>query len=88
MTNTTINAYKLMFDSPEDIDLWSAGVSEQRMSGALIGPTFACIIAKQFENLRSDLENFLTSIFTTSLLTPPWDSFVKPALTLSLGNKN
>lgn len=37
---------------PDDIDLWSGGVSEVRLPGSIIGPTFACIIARQFSNIR------------------------------------
>ena len=41
-----------VYRHPDDIDLWSAGVSERVMEGAMIGPTFACIIANQFSLLR------------------------------------
>ena len=52
MSNNTVAAYAAVYDSPEDIDLWSAGISEKPLPGSLIGPTFACIIGKQFANFR------------------------------------
>ncbi|XP_054720613.1 LOW QUALITY PROTEIN: chorion peroxidase-like [Uloborus diversus] len=52
MSNGTAFKFSQLYKHPDDIDLWSAGVSEKAMSGALVGPTFACIIAHQFRMLR------------------------------------
>lgn len=37
---------------PQDIDLWSGGVSEKSLPGSMLGPTFACIIATQMSYVR------------------------------------
>lgn len=38
--------------SVDDIDLYTGGLSELHTSGAIVGPVFRCIIAKQFYNIR------------------------------------
>ena len=46
---------QLTFDlsrHPDDIDLFSGGISEKIPMGAATGPTFACIIATQFKNIK------------------------------------
>jgi len=53
MRNATTSMYPQIYESPEDIDLWSGGLSELPEAGALVGPTFACIIGNQFSNLRA-----------------------------------
>ncbi|CAL8144204.1 unnamed protein product [Orchesella dallaii] len=52
MNNITVKRYSQIYVHPGDIDLWSGGVSERPLPGAMVGPTFACIIASQFSNTR------------------------------------
>ncbi|XP_022249462.1 peroxidase-like isoform X2 [Limulus polyphemus] len=52
LNNKTALRYSQLYKHPDDIDLWSGGVTERRLPGAMIGPTFACIIARQFANSK------------------------------------
>lgn len=52
LTNRTAFHYSRLYKHVDDIDLWSGGSSERKLPGAAIGPTFACIIARQFSNTR------------------------------------
>lgn len=52
MNNMTAFHYSMLYKHVDDIDLWSGGISERRMPGSQIGPTFACIIARQFANIK------------------------------------
>ncbi|XP_037912558.1 peroxidase [Hermetia illucens] len=52
MPNETIRRYQSIFKHPNDIDLWSGGVSEKPLPGSMLGPTFACVIATQMSYSR------------------------------------
>ncbi|WP_448207301.1 peroxidase family protein [Azospirillum sp. sgz302134] len=48
----TAAALKDAFGIVDSVDLWTGGISENHVSGGVVGPTFAAIIADQFEALR------------------------------------
>lgn len=41
-----------IYSHPDDIDVFTGGLSERIMQGGLVGPTFSCIIARQFRNYK------------------------------------
>lgn len=41
-----------IYNSIDDVDLFIGGVSERQVEGALLGPTFLCLIGDQFARLR------------------------------------
>ncbi|MFH4978018.1 hypothetical protein AB6A40_004727 [Gnathostoma spinigerum] len=51
--DTVRSKLKELYGHPANIDLWVGGVSERRLAGALVGPTFSCILGDQFRRLRS-----------------------------------
>ena len=41
-----------LYKHPDDVDLYVGGILEAHLDGGTMGPTFSCIIAQQFHNLR------------------------------------
>ena len=42
-----------VYDHPDDVDLFPGLLAEEKLQGAMVGPTLACLIGLQFLHLRS-----------------------------------
>ena len=51
---------KTLYSSPDHIDLFVAGLAEEKVSGGLTGKTFNCIKARQFKALKDGDRFFFT----------------------------
>ncbi|KAL7641463.1 UNVERIFIED_CONTAM: hypothetical protein RMT77_007334 [Armadillidium vulgare] len=52
MDDEVIAELQSVYDDIEDVDLYVGGVSEKPLTDSIVGPTFFCIIAKQFIKLK------------------------------------
>ncbi|KOB76897.1 putative oxidase/peroxidase [Operophtera brumata] len=52
MPARAVRKLKVLYRHVDDVDLFTGGMAERPVVGGLVGPTFACIIAQQFSNLR------------------------------------
>jgi peroxidase len=41
-----------LYETVRDVDLFVGGLAERPLAGAAVGPTFACLIARQFSDLK------------------------------------
>ena len=71
MSSETVNKFRDLYSNVEDIDLFSAGLAEKPVVGGLVGPTFACIIAQMFRNLRKGDRFWYENPFVESGFTLP-----------------
>jgi hypothetical protein len=54
-----------IYDSPDDIDLWVAGLAENSQDDSLVGSTFSSILADQFSRLRDGDRFWYENQFST-----------------------
>jgi len=52
MPNKAVDAFKKLYKSPNDIDLFAAGIAERHEEHHVVGPTFTCIIRRQFDKIQ------------------------------------
>ncbi|KZS13261.1 Peroxinectin [Daphnia magna] len=64
-----VEKFEFLYASVDDIDLFIAGVSERPAPGAMVGPTFQCIIADQFLRLKRGDRFFYDLIGQTGSFT-------------------
>ncbi|XP_060072561.1 peroxidase-like protein [Ylistrum balloti] len=70
-----------VYTHPDDIDLYTGGLSEIRLPGAAVGPTFACIIARQFKKYQSgDRHWYETDHVDTRFTLPQLNEIKKTSL--------
>ena len=47
-----ISSFRVFRRHVDDIDLYIGGIAERSLPDGIVGPTFACVIARQFNDLR------------------------------------
>lgn len=65
-----ISYLRAAYDSVNDIDQFIGAVTETPLSGAIIGPTFANMFAKQFDNLKRADRFFYNSNVPSGNIVP------------------
>ncbi|XP_067144092.1 uncharacterized protein [Centruroides vittatus] len=52
MSNKTVLRLAQIYNNVADIDLYTGGLAEIPLRGAMVGPTFSCLLGRQFHALR------------------------------------
>ncbi|KAH8419210.1 hypothetical protein KR222_010706 [Zaprionus bogoriensis] len=50
--NATLDSIKQIYDSPQDVDVYTGAVSEPPLEGAIFGPLLSCLVSDQFMRLK------------------------------------
>lgn len=46
-----LDRFKMVYKHPDDVDLWTGGISETPVNGGIVGETFTCNIIFNFKKL-------------------------------------
>ncbi|KAK3790497.1 hypothetical protein RRG08_060547 [Elysia crispata] len=80
-TEPEMKEFLKVYSDINDIDLFSGGLSEPHVYGGAVGPTFACIVAQQFRDLKyGDRFWFETKDLRTGFTTDQLKSIKKVSL--------
>ncbi|CAL1265686.1 unnamed protein product [Larinioides sclopetarius] len=52
MDSSVARNFSRLYGNVDDVDLYPAGIAENPLPDAILGPTFACIVAEQFRRLK------------------------------------
>ena len=52
ISSDNINKLKTLYSKPQHVDLYVGGLLETPVQNGEVGPTFACLLGKQFEALK------------------------------------
>uniref|UniRef100_A0A0N4V619 Chorion peroxidase n=1 Tax=Enterobius vermicularis TaxID=51028 RepID=A0A0N4V619_ENTVE len=69
LDSVDVKALSELYESIDDVDLFILGLAEKPEPGSLVGPTFACIIGRQFQNTRHGDRYWYENFFTPSAFT-------------------
>lgn len=74
----TIRLLESVYSHHEDIDLVVGGLAERPLSGAVVGPTFGCLLGQQFQILKKGdrfwyENNIPPSAFTKGIVRVGWE---------------
>ncbi|XP_071123148.1 uncharacterized protein [Mytilus edulis] len=88
MSYASAGALQRMYRHPDDIDLFTGGLSETPVQGGLVGPTFGCLIALQFKYYRNGDRFFYENAFSNTGFTSAQLGVIKKQTMSSLYCRN